>query len=90
MTIFKRNTVDIDDKYDDLNRFLTISNCEDDDISDNAAVSASFPEAKLIKKSQKCLFTKKYDENQTDKYEVDKREILVTIGTASAGQISAQ
>ena len=56
----------------------------------NAAVSAGFPEAKLVQKSQKCLYTKKYDENQTDKYEVDKQEILVAIGTASAGQISAQ
>ena len=55
MKIFKRNTGDIDDEYDDLNRFLTISNCEDDDMTSkkyqsvtNAAVSASFLEAKLI------------------------------------------
>ena len=59
-------------------------------ISNNAAVSARFPEAKLVQQSQKCLYTKKYDENQTDKYEFGKREIPVTIDTASAGQISAQ
>ena len=83
--------------YEDLNSFLTIQNYEDDDVTIkkyqwqcNAAVSASFPEAELAQKSQKCLYTKKYDENQTDKYEFDKREILVKIETAPAGQISAQ
>ena len=59
-------------------------------INENAPVSASFPKAKWVQKSQTCMFTKKYDENQTEKYEFDKREILVTIDTASAGQISAQ
>ena len=59
MKIFKRNTGDIDDEYDDLNRFLTISNCEDDDMTSkeyllvtNAAVSASFLEAKLVKRAR--------------------------------------
>ena len=36
------------------------------------------------------MYTRKYDENQTDKYELGKQEILVTIATAFAGQISAQ
>ena len=77
MKIFKRNTGDIDDEYDDLNRFPTISNCEDDDMTSkkyqlvtNAAVSASFLE--VSKKSQKYMYTRKYGENQIDKYEFDK------------------
>ena len=42
------------------------------------------------KKSQECMYTRKYGENQIDKYEFDKWEILVRIEAASAGQISAQ
>ena len=59
-------------------------------ISDKCSSCCELSWGYVGNKSQKCMYTRKYGENQIDKYEFDKWEILVRIEAASAGQISAQ